>query len=111
MLIAFLQAVEIVGIDEANRNAELGQRVMEEVVGASVERGGGNDLVAGAGQGGDDERLGSLSGGGCQARDAAFQGRNALLKDVGGGVHDAGVDVAELLSPKRRAAWSASSKT
>ncbi len=44
-----------------------------------------------------DERLGSLSGGGCQARDAAFEGRDPLLEDVGRGVHDAGVDVAELL--------------
>ncbi len=47
------EAVEIVGIDEADRNAQLGQRVMEEVVGAAVERGGGNNLFAGAGQGGD----------------------------------------------------------
>ena len=70
---------------------------MEEIVGAAVERSGGNDLVAGAGQSGDDESLGSLSGGGCQAGGSAFEGGNALLKDVGGGVHDAGVDVAELL--------------
>ncbi len=33
----------------------------------------------------------------CQRRYAAFEGRNALLKDVGRGVHDARVDVAELL--------------
>ena len=28
---------------------------------------------------------------------AAFEGGDALLENVGGGVHDAGVDVAELL--------------
>ena len=31
---------------------------------------------------------------------AAFEGGDALLKDVGGGVHDARVDVAELLEPE-----------
>ena len=45
----------------------------------------------------DGERLGRLAGGRGQRRRAAFERRHALLKDVGGGVHDAGVDVAELL--------------
>ena len=36
------------------------------------------------------------------AADAAFQRRHALLEDVGGGVHDAGIDVAELLQREQR---------
>ncbi len=61
------QAVEIVGIDEADIDAQLGQRVVEKVVGAAVERGGGNDLVAGAGQRGDRKRLRRLAGSGSQS--------------------------------------------
>ena len=91
------QAVEVVGIDEAHRDAEPRQRVVEEVVGAAVERGGGDDLVAGGGEGDDGEGFGGLAGGGGEAGDAAFERGDALLEDVGGGVHDAGVDVAELL--------------
>ena len=37
------------------------------------------------------------------AGDSAFEGGNALLEDVGGGVHDAGVDVAELLQAEEPA--------
>ena len=33
--------------------------------------------------------------------DSAFERGDALLEDVGGGVHDAGVDVAELLQARR----------
>ena len=47
------QAVEVVGIDKAHGDAEARQRVVEEVVGAAVERGGGDDLVARGGQRGD----------------------------------------------------------
>ena len=70
---------------------------MEEIVGAAVERGGGDDLFAGVGEGGDGEGLGGLAGGGGEGGDSAFERGDALLEDVGGGVHDAGVDVAELL--------------
>ncbi len=70
---------------------------MEEVVGAAVERGGGDDLVSGAGQGEDGQGFGGLAGGGGQRRRASFEGGDPLLEDVGGRVHDAGVDVAEFL--------------
>jgi RNA-splicing ligase RtcB len=76
---------------------------VEEVVGAAVERGGGDDLVAGAGQGEDGERLGGLAGGRGERGRAAFERGDALLEDVGGGVHDAGVDVAELLEAEEAA--------
>ena len=91
------QAVEVVGIDEPHRDAQLRQRVVEQVVGAAVERSGGDDLVARRGQRDDGERLRRLARGQRQPRDAAFERGNALLEDVGGRVHDAGVDVAELL--------------
>ena len=90
-------AVEVVGVDEADLDAEARQGVVEEVVGAAVERGGGDDLVAGRGEGGDGEGFGGLAGGGGERRRAAFERGDALLEHVGGGVHDAGVDVAELL--------------
>ena len=76
---------------------ELGQRVVEQVVGAAIERSGGNDLVARRRQRDDDEGFGGLSGGQRQPGDSAFERGDALLEDVGRRVHDAGVDVAELL--------------
>ncbi len=91
------QAVEVVGVDEADGDAQARQRVVEEVVGAAVERGGGDDLVAGSARVVNGQRLGGLAGGGGQRRDAAFERGDALLEDVGGRVHDARVDVAEFL--------------
>ena len=68
------QAVEVVGIGEANGDSQLGQRVVEEIVGAAVEGGGGDDLVAGVGDGEDGEGLGGLAGGGGQGGDSTFEG-------------------------------------
>ena len=56
------QAVEVVGIDKAHGDAEARQRVVEQVVGAAIERRGGDDLVAGRRQGGDGEGLCRLAG-------------------------------------------------
>ncbi len=84
-------------VDEPELDAVLGQRVLEEVVGAAVERGAGDDVVAGAGQVEDRQRFGRLARADAQRSDAALESGDALLEDVGGGVHDPGVDVAELL--------------
>ena len=70
---------------------------MEEIVGAAVERCSGDDLVAGRGEGEDGERFRRLARGRGEGRRAAFQSGYPLLKDVGRGIHDAGVDVSKLL--------------
>ncbi len=83
-------------------DAELGQRVVEQVVGAAVEPRAGHDVVAGVGEVEDRERLGGLAGGQEQRRDAAFERGDALLDDVLGRVHDPGVDVAGLGQAEQR---------
>ena len=42
---------------------ELGQRVVQQVVGAAVQRGRGDDVVAGLGEVEDRQRLGGLAAG------------------------------------------------
>ena len=95
-----LELVQLGAVDEAEVDAVLGQRVLEEVVRAAVQRGAGDDVVAGAGQIEDRERLGRLAGRHAERPDATLEGGDALLEDVGGRVHDPGVDVAELLQPE-----------
>jgi hypothetical protein len=75
----------------------LRQGVVEEVVGAAVEARGRDDLVAGGGQVEDRRGLRGLPGGVSERPDAAFEGGDPLLQDVGRRVHDPRVDVAELL--------------
>ena len=70
---ALRNAVEVVGIDKLHRDAKLGQRVVEEVVGAAIQRRGGNDVVARRRQRGDGQRLGRLARSRCQTRRAALQ--------------------------------------
>ena len=96
--------LEVVGVgDEVEVDAELGQRVLEQVEGAPVERRRSNDVVAGTrevedgerGRGlarGDLERAGKADGG----VGRAFERGDPRLDDSLGGVHDAGVDVADL---------------
>ena len=64
---------------------------------AAVQRARGDQLVAGTHQAGDGQELRRLSARRRQPADAAFERGDALLEHVGGRVHDAAVDVAELL--------------
>ncbi len=54
-------------------------------------------MVAGFGDVQDGRRDGGLSGGMGERTRAAFESREALLEDVRRRVHDAGVDITELL--------------
>ena len=74
-----------------------GSDVLEQVVRAAVQAVGRHDLVARSGDGEDGVADGRLPRRQRQRADAALQRRDALLEHVGGRVHDAGVDVAELL--------------
>jgi hypothetical protein len=67
--------VAVVG--KAHLDAELGQGVGEQVVGAAVQRGGRDDVVAGFGDGLDRVGDGRHPGGHRQPGDAAFHGRHA----------------------------------
>ena len=84
-------------VHEADVDAHLGQGDGEEVEGPAVEAGGGHQLIAGPQDVQDSQGLGRLAGGRGQGTHTALQQRDPLLEDVGGGVHDAGIDVAGLL--------------
>ena len=90
------------GVDEAHLDPLVLQGVGEKVPGAAIEGGGGHHVVAGPGQVLQGEGRGRLAGGHREGADAAFQRRDALLQDVGRGVHDPGVDVAQLLQGEQR---------
>ena len=91
---------EIVGIDrvdEANFDALVLERVGEQVPGAAVEVGRADHVVAGARDVLDRKGRSRLTRGERERADAAFERRDALLQHVVGRIHDARVDVAELL--------------
>ncbi len=100
-----LPGLGVVGVlDERGLDPELGQRVVQQVVGAAVQRSPGNDVIADFGDVHDRERLGRLprrhdqrprdAGGG--RGQTTLEGGDAGLEHALGGVHDAGVDVARL---------------
>ena len=81
---------------------ELRERVVEQVVGAAVERGARHEVVARLGDVEDREGLGGLAGGERHGGEPAFERRDALFQHVLGGVHDPRVDVAQLGEPEQR---------
>lgn len=84
-------------VDEGHLDAELRQRVLEQVERAAIERRRRDDVVAGLGDVEDREGLGGLPGRDEEGTDATFERGDALLDGVLRRVHDARVDVAELL--------------
>ena len=82
-------------LHERHGDAELLQRVGQQVVGSAVEAGAGHHVVAGLGDVQDREGLGGLAGAEQQRREPAFQTGHALFHGVLGGVADPGVDGGE----------------
>ena len=95
------QAGDIVMGGEAHFDARARQGVGEQVVGAAVELGHRDDVVAHFGNGLHRIGDGRHAAGHGQGTDAAFQRRNALFQHVVGGVHDPRVDVARHLEVKQ----------
>ena len=91
------EILRIGGIDEAALDAHRAHRVREQVPGAAVEVGRADEIVAGVADVLHREQRGRLARGQRQRRDAAFERGDALLQHGLRRVHDAGVDVAELL--------------
>jgi hypothetical protein len=103
--------VEVVGVlDERRRDAELGQRVAEQVDRAAVEAGARDDVVARLGDVEDRQRLRRLPRRDEQRADAAVEVGDPLLDGVRRRVGDARVDVAQLGQREEVAACSVSRK-
>ncbi|MNV09545.1 hypothetical protein D3C71_1000400 [compost metagenome] len=88
------ERLRIAIVGKAGLDAELRQRVREQVVGAAIQRAGREDVVADFGDGLDGVGDGRLPRGQRECADTAFQRSNALFQHIRGRVHDAGVDVA-----------------
>ena len=95
------KAGRVARVGKAHLNALLRKGMGKQVVGAAIQGAGRDDVVTRFCQ--------SLDGGGdrrharCQRqrRKAAFECRHALFQHIGGGVHDAGVDIARHLQVKQ----------
>ena len=96
----FPVAVGVV-LDEANRDAKLWQRMVEQIVCSAVQAGGRYDFVARTGDVQNGERLRCLSRRRGESADAPFKRGNALFQHVGGRVHQPGVDVAGLFKAEQ----------
>ena len=78
----------ILVLDEGDLDAELGERVLEQVVGAAVDRRRRHDVVAGAGDVEHGVGDGRRAGGDGEGRGAALERGDALLEHVRGGVQE-----------------------
>ncbi len=97
----FAEILRLIRVDEDGVDTEPAEADVELRVGAAVERAGGDDLVARAEQAGDRQELRGLSAGGGEAGDTAFERGHALFENARGRIHDAGVDIPELLQVEK----------
>ena len=94
------EGVGIGGVDEVHLDTQFRQRVVEEIVGSSVELGDGDDVIPAAGDIEDGVGDGGLARGVGEGARATFEGGHTLLEHIGGRIHDPGVDVTELFEAK-----------
>ncbi len=91
------ERLRIARVDEPDRPPQLGERVVEQLVGAAVEVVPRHDLVAQPRDRQQRERDGRLPRGDAQRGRSALDRGDALLEHVRRGVHQPRVDVTELL--------------
>ena len=94
--------VERARLDESRGDAEARQRVRQEVDGAAIERGGGDDMIAGIHQRRDRQMHRGHAAGGADRADAVFQRRQPFLQHRRRRVGNPGVDVAGALEVEQR---------
>ena len=114
----------LVAVYKLGLDAEPREQHLELVVGSTVEVGSGDDVVTGVGQSSDGHELRTLAGGAGHSGDASLQRSNSLLKDIDRRlyriapselchsvnlkrstyIHDAAVDVTELLQSEETSA-------
>src|SRR6266446_1880333 len=90
------EVVRVAAIDETYGNAELGEGIVEEIIGAPIEAGRCNDFIARSSNVEDSQRFRRLPRRCSQCPDAPFQGGDTTLKGILSGVHDTCIDVSEL---------------
>ena len=89
--------VEVVRIlNEGGFDAEIGEGVLEQVIGTAVHGGRSDHVVTGTGNVQNCVGDGRLTGGQQERADAALEGGDAVLDNFLGGVVEAGVDGAQL---------------
>ncbi len=91
----------VVSVHEARRDPEPREGVLEEGEGAAVERRRGDDGITRLREIEERERLRRLPARRRDRRHSALEIGDPLLEGVGGGIHDAGVDVSELLEAEQ----------
>lgn len=74
----------LITVGELGLDAKAGEQDLELVVGATVEVGGGDNVVAGVSEGSDGDELGSLARGGGNSGDTALKSSYPLLEDIDG---------------------------
>ena len=96
-----LKGGRIAGVDKGDVDAQARERVVELVEGAAIEPCAADDVIACAAEGEDGHGLRAVAAAGRDRGHTALKISHTLLKHIGGRIHDAGVDVAELLQRKQ----------
>ncbi len=84
-------------IDKRHLNPNSRKRVVELIVGSSVQAAARDDVVSRLGQRQDRHRLGSVTGAGGKGSHTPLESRHPLLEHISRRIHNTGIDIAKLL--------------
>src|SRR6266516_2868701 len=90
----------IAAVDKSNGDAKLRERVVEQVIRATIQTGRANDFVTCTGDVENSQCFSRLAGSCCQCANASFESRYTAFKCVLGGIHDTCIDVSKLPKPE-----------
>ncbi len=91
------EVLRIRGVHQCDVNSQSRQRIFELTDGPSIQRRGGNNMVARLTDGKDRRGLRCVTRADLQGGNAALQGGDPLFQHIGGRVADARIDIARLL--------------
>ncbi len=89
--------VRLRSIDEPALDAQLGERVTEQIISSAIQARAADDVLPCGADVEDRDRLGRLTRGDSEGSAAPFEQRETLFEHIARGVHQPRIDVAELL--------------
>src|SRR5579875_2227642 len=95
------EILRLAPIHKMHLDAKFRQRIMEEVIGATIQAGRRDNLVTSTGNIENRQRLSRLAGRGRQRAHAPFQCRDTSLESIVGRVHNTSVNITKLLEAKQ----------
>jgi len=98
--------LNLVSLNKLGSDTKSWEHNLELVIGTTVQVASGDNVITSVSEGRNGHELRGLARGGSNGSNTTFQGSNSLFEDIYSGVHNATVDITELLEAEEPRAVS-----